>query len=72
MSLISSIIGIVSLVIALIGIIPLLGWLNWIALALSAIGLIIGLLAFNKTGRNINLVVLVLAILRLMLGGGVI
>ncbi len=72
MSLVSSIIGIVSLVVALIGIVPLLGWLNWIALALSAVGLIIGMLAFNKTGRNINLVVLVLAIVRLMIGGGII
>ena len=71
MNLISIVIGILALLGALVGFIPLLGWLNWGVIPLAVVGLIFGLLARENSGRNINIVVLVLAIVRLMLGGGV-
>ena len=71
MNLISIVIGIIALLGALVGFIPLLGWLNWGVIPLAVVGLVFGLLAEEKSGRNINLVVLVLAVIRLMLGGGI-
>ena len=71
MNLISIVIGILALIGALVGFIPLLGWLNWGVIPLAVVGLVFGLLARENSGRNINVVVLVLAIIRLMLGGGV-
>jgi hypothetical protein len=71
MNVISIIIGIVALSIALVGFIPLLGWLNWLVIPGAVVGLVIGLMSKETTGRNINLVVLALAIVRLALGGGI-
>jgi hypothetical protein len=72
MNLISTLIGIVALVAALVGFIPLLGWLNWLVIPVAVIGLLLGLLSDKNRGRNINLVVLILATFRLMAGGGLI
>lgn len=69
---ISTVIGIVALLAALIGLVPLLGWLNWLVIPLAVIGLVLGLFSDKTTGRNINLVVLVLAMFRLSIGGGLI
>ena len=71
MNVISVIIGLVALVIALVGFIPLLGWLNWLVIPGAVVGLVLGLLSRATSGRNINLVVLALAIIRLALGGGI-
>lgn len=71
MNLISIVIGIIALLGALVGFIPLLGILNWFVIPLAIVGLVIGLLARETSGRNINLVVLAVAIFRLMLGGGI-
>jgi hypothetical protein len=71
MNLISIIFGLVALVVALIGLVPLLGWLNWLAMGFTAVGLVIGLLSKKTSGRNICLVVLALAIVRLVIGGGI-
>lgn len=72
MNLASIIIGLVALVIALVGFIPLLGWLNWLVVPMAVIGLVLGMLAKRKTGQSINIVVLLFAVIRLSLGGGVI
>ena len=71
MNVLSTIIGIVALLIALVGFIPLLGWLNWFAIPVAVVGLVLGLLSRQTSGRNINLVVLALAAVRLALGGGI-
>jgi hypothetical protein len=71
MNILSIVIGIVALIIALVGFIPLLGWLNWFAIPLAVVGLVMGLLSRETNGRNINLVVLALAVVRLALGGGI-
>ena len=71
MNVISILLGVVALLGALIGFIPLLGWFNWFIIPLAVVGLILGLLATSNSGRNVNIVVLVLAIIRLSLGGGI-
>ncbi|MFW6227102.1 MAG: hypothetical protein ACOC31_03275 [Bacteroidota bacterium] len=70
MNLVSSIFGFVSLVIAIVGFFPLLGWLNWIALFFAFIGAFFGVLARYKNGRNLNILVIVIAMFRLWIGGG--
>ena len=71
MNVISVIIGLVALVIALVGFIPLFGWLNWFAIPVAVVGLVLGFMSERTSGRNVNLVVLALAIIRLALGGGI-
>jgi hypothetical protein len=71
MNVISTIIGLMALIIALVGFIPLFGWLNWFAIPVAVVGLLLGLLSQKTSGRNINLVVLALAMIRLALGGGI-
>lgn len=72
MNLIATTIGIISMILAIIGFFPLLGWLNWAALLLAFIGCVFGLFSRTNTGRNLNLLVLFIAIFRLMIGGGII
>lgn len=64
--------GLVSLIIVIPAQIPLLGWANWVALPLIVFGVILGALSSKDGGRNFCLVVLLIAAVRLMLGGGVI
>ena len=71
MNLVSILIGVAALVGALVGFIPLLGWLNWFVIPLAVVGLVLGLMARETSGRNVNAVVLILAIVRLSLGGGI-
>jgi hypothetical protein len=71
MNAMSAFIGIVALIAALIAFIPLLGWLNWLVIPVVAVGLVLGLLSDKTTGRNINLAVLMIAMFRLFLGGGI-
>jgi hypothetical protein len=66
------IVGLISLIIVIPAQIPLLGWANWVALPLIVIGIVIGALSSKDGGRNFCLVVLLIAGVRLMLGGGVI
>lgn len=71
-NLISILIGLVALVCAAIAFIPLLGWANWLIIPLAVVGAGIGAMSASKTGRNLNLFVIVVGIVRLMLGGGII
>jgi hypothetical protein len=66
------IIGLISLIIVIPAQIPLLGWANWVALPLIVIGIVVGALSSKDGGRNFCLVVLLIAGVRLMLGGGII
>jgi hypothetical protein len=70
-NLVSMIIGIVALVCALIAFIPLLGWANWLIIPLAIIGAVIGMISRGTAGRNLNLFVIVVGVVRLMLGGGI-
>ena len=71
LNLLSLAIGAISIVPVLFALLPLLGWANWFILPLPVVGLIIGALSSRTSGRNLNLVVLAIAIGRLMLGGGI-
>jgi hypothetical protein len=71
MNVMSVSIGLIALIIALVGFIPLLGWLNWFVIPGAVVGLVLGLLSQQTSGRYITLVVLALAIIRLALGGGI-
>ena len=64
-------VGLVSLVIVIPAQIPLLGWANWFALPLIVIGVVIGALSAKDGGRNFCLIVLLIAAVRLTLGGGI-
>ena len=68
----SLIIGVLALLGALVAFIPFLGWLNWAVAPVAVVGAAIGIGSREKTGRNLNLFVLVVCVVRLMLGGGII
>jgi hypothetical protein len=72
LNLLSLAIGGVSLVLTLLAFFPFLGWANWFILPLPIIGLALGALSRSKSGRNLNLVVIIIGVLRLVLGGGII
>ncbi len=70
LNIVSILIGIVALVLAIPSALPFLGWGNWVVLPIAILGAGIGALSRSNGGRNFCLIVLVIAILRLMLGGG--
>jgi hypothetical protein len=69
-NIVSLIIGFVALVFALIAFLPLLGWANWLIIPLAIIGAVIGMISRGTAGRNLNLFVILVGLVRLMLGGG--
>ena len=70
LNLLSLFIGAVSLLLAIPAFLPFLGILNWFILPIPIIGLGIGVLSRKTTGRNLNIVALLVIIVRLSLGGG--
>ncbi len=71
LNLISIVIGLVALPGALIAFVPLLGWLYWFVVPVAVVGLLFGILSRGRTGRNLNLIVIVVGVLRLMIGHGI-
>jgi hypothetical protein len=67
----SLIIGFVALIFALVAFLPLLGWANWLIIPLAIIGAGVGMISSGTAGRNLNLFVIVIGIVRLVLGGGI-
>lgn len=72
LNVLSILVGLLSLAIVIPSQIPLLGWGNWLALPLIVVGIGLGALSQSNGGRNFCLVVFAIAVVRLMLGGGVI
>lgn len=72
LNLVSIIIGFVALVLAALAFLPLLGWANWLIIPLALIGAGIGAMGVGKAGRNLNLFVIIVGIVRLVIGGGII
>lgn len=70
LNLLSILIGVVALIFAVPGIVPLLGILNWIAIPIAVVGGAIGMLSSKNAGRNFNIFILVVAVIRLSIGGG--
>lgn len=67
---ISILIGLFAAVLMLPALLPFFGWGMWLVIPVAAVGLIAGMLSSGRTGRNLNIVVIVIGALRLMLGGG--
>jgi len=72
LNLLSILVGLVALVLAIPFSLPLLGAGNWIVLPIAVIGIGIGALSSSNGGRNFCLIVFGIAVVRLMLGGGII
>ena len=68
---VSVIIGVVALLFAIVAFLPLLGWANWLIIPLAVIGAAVGMVSKSNTGRNLNLFVILVGVVRLMLGGGI-
>ena len=71
LNLLSLLIGFVTLVLALVAWVPLLGSANWIIIPVAAVGAAIGAMSTGNAGRNLCIVVVAFATLRLTLGGGI-
>ena len=71
LNIVSILLGLLSLLIVIPSQIPLLGWGNWFALPLVALGAIVGQMSRSNSGRNLCLIVLLVAVVRLSLGGGI-
>lgn len=81
MGFISLIWGILAMLFMLVALIPLLGWLNWLVIPFAGIGAIlagIGIMLKGEKGRRakaglvLNAIVIVVALVRLGMGGGII
>ncbi len=80
MGLISVLWGVVAMIWMVLALIPLLGWGNWFLIPFAAIGAIIAAIGIlftsdvktgrAKTGLVLNGIVIVVAIIRLGIGGG--
>jgi hypothetical protein len=70
-NIVSLIIGFVALIFAVVAFLPLLGWANWLINPLAIIGAVVGMVSRGTAGRNLNLFVILVGIVRLMLGGGI-
>jgi hypothetical protein len=70
-NIVSIIIGFVALVLAVVAFIPFLGWANWLIIPLAILGAAIGMIGRGTAGRNLNLFVILVGIVRLMIGGGI-
>lgn len=68
----SIVIGLIALILAVFAFIPLLGWANWVIIPFAVVGLALGAMSDRTAGRNLNIVVIVIGVVRLMLGGGII
>jgi len=72
LNILSLIIGVIALLLGVLAFFPLLGWAYWLIIPIALVGLGLGVVSRQKSGRNLNLVVIVVGAIRLMLGGGVI
>jgi hypothetical protein len=71
MQFISILIGVVCAVFLIPGIVPFFGWILWGVLVGCVVGIIFGAFCQRKIGLVINIAVGIVAIVRLLLGGGV-
>jgi len=69
-NLLSIVIGFAALGGAVVGFFPLLGWLNWAVVPLALVGVAFGIVSRRDGGRRLNMFVLVVAVVRLIIGGG--
>ena len=68
----SILIGLCALLLAIPAFLPFLGWAYWLVVPIALVGLAFGALSSSTSGRNLNIFVVLVGIVRLMLGGGII
>lgn len=71
LNIVSILIGLVTLALGAVAFIPFLGVLNWFVIPIGVVGAVVGMLSSSNTGRNLNVILVVIFTLRLMLGGGI-
>jgi len=72
LNILSLLVGTVALALGILAFFPLLGWAYWLIIPIALVGLGLGVVSSRKSGRNLNLVVIVVGVIRLMLGGGIV
>ena len=70
-NIVSLLIGALALLLVLLAFIPLLGAANWIIVTVAVVGLALGAMSDKTSGRNLNIVVICIGVVRLWLGGGI-
>ena len=70
LNIVSVIIGLVALLFAIPAFLPVLALAYYLIIPLAIIGAVIGAASSSNVGRNLNLFVIVVGVLRLMLTGG--
>lgn len=72
LNILSLLVGAVALFLGIFAFFPFLGWAYWLIVPIALVGLALGQLSDSRAGRNLNLIVIVIGIVRLSLGGGII
>lgn len=72
LNIVSLLIGVVALFLGIFAFFPFLGWAYWLIVPLALVGLAFGQLSDRRAGRNLNLIVIVIGLIRLSIGGGII
>ena len=70
LNIVSIIIGVVALLFAIPAFLPVLALAYYLIIPLAVIGAVVGAASSSNSGRNLNLFVIVVGVLRLMLTGG--
>ena len=70
LNIVSIIIGVVALLFAIPAFLPVLALAYYLIIPLAIVGAIVGAASSSNAGRNLNLFVIVVGVLRLMLTGG--
>jgi hypothetical protein len=71
LNILSILIGLVAALFLIPGLVPFFGWIQYATIFIAVFGLLAGVLSKSNTGRNFNIAILVVSVLRLMLGGGI-
>ncbi|RYY43314.1 MAG: hypothetical protein EOP59_08230 [Sphingomonadales bacterium] len=69
LNILSLLIGVITLPVMLIALIPLLGWLNYLVIPMAIVGTALGAVSESNAGRNLNLIVGGIGMVRLWFGG---
>jgi hypothetical protein len=72
LNIISVLIGLVALVLGIVPILPFFAWGYWFVIPIAVVGAALGALSRHRSGRNLNLLLIVIFAIRLAIGGGVI
>ena len=69
LNILSILVGVITLPVMLIALVPLLGWLNYLVIPMAIVGVALGAASESNAGRNLNLLVGVIGLVRLWFGG---